>query len=285
MALIVNGEKIEDAVIQKEAERLRSDYEKAFADMDPKEREAQLFDWSKENVLERVLLSQVVNKSSEKIPPDQVEAVLARFKKQYKDQQELYKDFDVEDDEKMKEAIELMIKTDRKFDELCQDLPKPSQADIEKFYEENMEQFKSADQVRIAHIVKYVNWQTDEATAYNAIKQAQEELKNGASFEVVVDKYTDCADSGGDLGYVSRGQMVEEFEDVVFNLSIGQASDIFRTRFGFHIAKVYERKAGIIASLNEVKKEIVDDLTYQRRDEVINEFIDQLKSKAKIEEI
>ncbi|MFB0524052.1 MAG: peptidylprolyl isomerase [Phycisphaerae bacterium] len=285
MALIVNGEKIEDAVIQKEAERLRPDYEKAFADMDPKEREAQLFDWSKENVLERVLLNQAVNKSGEKIPLDQVEAVLARFKKQYKDQQELYKDFNVEDDEKMKEAIELIIKTDRKFDELCEDLPKPTQDDIEQHYEENKEQFRSADQVRVAHIVKYVDWQTDDSTAYNAIKQAQEELKNGASFEVVVDKYTDCADSGGDLGYVSRGQMVEEFEDVVFNLSIGQVSDIFRTRFGFHIAKVYERKAGIITSLNEVKKEIVDDLTYQRRDEVINEFIDQLKSKAKIEEI
>jgi len=285
MALIVNGEKIKDAVIQKEAERLRPDYEQAFVDMAPKEREAQLLDWSKENVLERVLLSQAVNKSGEKIPPDQVEAVLARLKKEYKDQQELYKDFNVEDDEKMKEAIELMIKTDRKFDELCQDLPKPSQADIEKHYEENKEQFKSADRVRVAHIVKYVDWQTDDSTAYNAIKQAQEELKNGAPFEVVVDKYTDCADKGGDLGYVSRGQMVEEFEDAVFNLSIGQVSDIFRTRFGFHIAKVYDRKPGVIASLNEVKKEIVDELTYQRRDEVINEFIDQLKSKAKIEEI
>jgi len=285
MTLLVNGEKIEDAVIQHEMERLRPDYEKAFADMDPKEREAQLLDWSKENVLERVLLSQAVNKSGEKIPPVQVEAVLARFKEQCEDLQELYKDFNVENDEKMKEAIELIIKTERKFDQLCQDLPKPLQADIEKYYEENKQQFKSADRVRVAHIVKYVDWQTDEAAAYNAIKQAQEELKNGAAFEVVVDKYTDCADSGGDLGYVSPGQMVEEFEDVVFNLSIGQVSDIFRTRFGFHIARVYDRKPGVIASLNEVKKEIVDELTYQRRDEVINEFIDQLKSKAKIEEI
>ncbi|MFQ6035881.1 MAG: peptidylprolyl isomerase [Sedimentisphaerales bacterium] len=285
MALIVNGEKIEDAVIQKEAERLRPDYEKAFVDMDPKEREAQLLDWSRENVIERILLKQELKDTRVNIPQEQVESALARLKKEYKDQQELYQDFNVEDDEKMKEAIELMIKTDRKFDELCQDLPKPSQADIEKYYEENKEQFKSAERVRVAHIVKYVDWQTDEATAYNTLKQAQEELKNGAAFEVVVDKYTDCADRGGNLGYISRGQLVEEFEDVVFNLSIGQVSDIFRTRFGFHIAKVYDRKPGLIASLNEVKKEIVDELIYQRRDEVINEFIDQLKSKAKIEEI
>lgn len=285
MALLVNGEKIEDSTIQQEAERLRPNYEKAFVDMVPKEREAQLFDWSKENVLERVLLSQAVNKSDEKIPPAQVEAVLARLKKQYKDQQELYKDFNVEDDGKMKEAIELMIKTDRKFDELCEDLPKLTQDDIEQHYEENKEKFKSADQVRVAHIVKYVDWQTDEATAYEAMKKAHDELKNGASFEVVVDKYTDCADRGGDLGYVARGEMAEEFEDVVFNLGLGQVSGVFRTRFGFHIAKVYDRKPAVIPSLKEVRKEIEDKFKEQMQQEAINEFIDQLKGKAKIEEI
>jgi len=285
MALIVNGEKIEDAVIQQEMERLRPDYEKAFADMDPKAREAQLLDWSRENVIERVVLSQELKTNGPDIPKDEVETALAKLKEQYKDQQELYKNFDVEDDEKLKESIELMIKTQRKFDQLCQDLPKPFQGDIEQYYEKNKELFKTADQVRVAHIVKYVDWQTDEATAYNAIKQAQDELRNGAAFEVLVDKYTDCADSGGDLGYVSRGQMVEEFEDVVFNLSIGQVSDIFRTRFGFHIAKVYDIKPGVIRSLKEVKKEIVDELEDLRRNEAIYEFIDRLKGKAKIEEI
>jgi len=285
MALIVNGEKIEDAEIQKEAERLRPDYERAFSDMDPKEREAQLLDWSRENVIEQVVLKQEIKNIGPEISKEQVESVLTRLKKEYKDQQELYKDFNAENDEKLKEAIELIIKTERKFEELSKDLPKPSQEDIEQYYQKNKEQFKSADQVRIAHIVKYVDWQTDEAAAYNAIKQAQDELRNGAAFEVVVDKYTDCADSGGDLGYVSRGQMVEEFEDVVFSLSIGQVSDIFRTRFGFHIAKVYDIKPGIIRSLKEAKKEIVDELEDLRRNEAINEFIDQLKSKAKIEEI
>jgi len=285
MALIVNGEKIEDAEIQKEAERLRPDYERAFSDMDPKEREAQLLDWSRENVIEQVVLKQEIKNIGPEISKEQVESVLTRLKKEYKDQQELYKDFNAENDEKLKEAIELIIKTERKFEELSKDLPKPSQEDIEQYYQKNKEQFKSADQVRIAHIVKYVDWQTDEAAAYNAIKQAQDELRNGAAFEVVVDKYTDCADSGGDLGYVSRGQMVEEFEDVVFSLSIGQVSDIFRTRFGFHIAKVYDIKPGVIRSLKEAKKEIVDELEDLRRNEAINEFIDQLKSKAKIEEI
>jgi parvulin-like peptidyl-prolyl isomerase len=82
-----------------------------------------------------------------------------------------------------------------------------------------------------------------------------------------------------------RGRMVEEFEDVVFNLGVGEVSDIFRTRFGFHIAKVYAREPATAAELKEVKAQIVETLRGQAREEAINKFIDALKSKAKIEDV
>jgi len=285
MAIIVNGERIEDSAIQQEVERLRPDYERVFADQDPKEREAQLLDWSRENVIERVLINQEAKKNGDKIPHEQLESALAKIKEQYADPQQLYKDFDAQDDEKIKKDIEVQIRIEQRLNQVCKNVPNPSQAAIREYYEENKEQFKSDERVRVAHIVKYVNWQTDEETAYRQICQAQDELKTGAAFEAVVDKYTDCADNGGDLGYVTRGQMVEEFEDVVFNLGIGQISDIFRTRFGFHIAKVYGREPGTVPGLEEVKGRITDALKDQMRSEAIDEFIDQLKSKAKIEEI
>ena len=78
--------------------------------------------------------------------------------------------------------------------------------------------------------------------------------------------------------------MVEEFEDVVFNLGVGETSGIFRTRFGFHIAKVYDKKPAAVAELKEVKAQIVETLAQQIREEAVNKFIDSLKSKAKIEQ-
>lgn len=285
MTLMVNGEKIEDSVIRQEVERLRPDYERVFTDKDPKEREAQLLDWSRENVIERVLINQEAKNKGDKIPEAQVESVLAKLKEQYEDPEQFYKEFDAKDDEKIRERIELQMRVERRLQDLCKDLPEPSRAAIREYYEKNKEQFKSSEQVRVAHIVKYVNWQTDEETAYDAIREAHNELKNGAAFEVVVDKYTDCADSGGDLGYVARGHMVEEFEDVVFHLGEGEISDVFRTRFGFHIAKVYGREPAAVRSLEEVKGQIVDALKEQMRGKAIDEFVDRLKSKAKIEEM
>ena len=285
MALIVNGEKIEDSAIKQEAERLRPDYERVFTDQDTEEREAQLLDWSRENVIEKVLINQEAEKSGDKIPPDQVQAALAKIKEQYEQPEQLYKDFNAENDEQIKKDIAKQMRIEQRIGQVCKDLPKPSPAAIRKYYEENQEQFKSGERARVAHIVKYVNWQTDEKTAYEAISQAYEELKSGVTFEVVVDKHTDCADSGGDLGFVMKGQMVEEFEDVVFNLGAGQASDIFRTRFGFHIAKVYAREPAAVASLEDVKDRITELLNEQMRSEAIDKFIDGLKSEAKIEEV
>ena len=285
MAITVNGEKIEDSTIRQEVERLRPDYERVFSDQDPKEREAQLLDWSRENVIERVLINQEAKENGGKIPEAEVESALAKLKEQYTDQEQLYKALDVKDDEEIKGYIEMQMRVEQRLNDVCKDLPKPSKSAIQEYYEENKEQFKSGESARVAHIVKYLNWQTDEETAYNAMKQAQDELKNGAAFEAVVDKYTDCADSGGDLGYVVRGQMVEEFEDVVFNLGAGEVSDVFRTRFGFHIAKVYDRKPATVPELEEVKDRIVDALEKQMRGEAIDEFIDGLKNKAKIERI
>jgi parvulin-like peptidyl-prolyl isomerase len=285
MALIVNGEKIEDSAIQQEVERLRPDYERVFADQKAEEREAQLLDWSRENMIEKVLINQEARKNGGKIPPERVQEALARLKEQYDDPEKLYKDLKVENDEQIKEEIEKQIRVEQRIEQVYKNLPKPSQADIRKYYEENQEQFKSGEKVRVAHIVKYVNWQTDEQTAYEAISRAYEELESGASFETVVDKYTDCADSGGDLGFVMRGQMVEEFEDVVFNLGAGQVSDIFRTRFGFHIAKVYVREPATVALFEDVKSRVTELVKEEMRSEALDNFIDGLKSEAKIEDV
>jgi len=284
MTLIVNGEKIEETEIQQEAERLRPRYEEVFADKDPKDRESQLLEWSRENVVERVLLRQEANDKGDEIPAEEIEAALAKLKEQYEKPEALYEALGVDGDEKIKETIELQMKTERKINEIYENAPEPSDEEALRHYEENKEQFKSDEQVRVAHIVKYVNWQTDEATAVEMITQAHDEIKNGAVFETVVDKYTDCGDSGGDLGYVMRGQMVEEFEDVVFNLSPGQVSDVFRTRFGFHVAQVYDRRPAAIPEFKEVKKQIAEELKEQKKEEVLGEYLDQLRNAATIEE-
>ena len=285
MVLIVNGEMIEDSEIRQEAERLRPNYERVFKDQNTKEKEAQLLDWSRENVIERVLINQEAKKYEGQVSSEEIESALSELKRQYGGEEQFRRQFEGMDDNKIKEDIELQIRVERMFQDVCRDLAEPLDDAVLEYYEENKEQFTSAEQVRVAHIVKHIDWQTDEAAAYETTRRAEDELKDGAVFEVLVSKCSDCPENGGDLGYIMRGEMVEEFDDVVFNLDVGEVSGIFRTRFGFHIAKVYGRKPVVVRALEEVKDEITEGIKKQMREKAIDEFIDQLRSKARIEEI
>lgn len=284
MTLIVNGQKIEEAEIKREFERLKPHYEQAFKDQNSQEQKAQLLDWSKENVIEMVLIRQEAKTNGAPISKDDLDSVFTKTKEQYADTEQFYKDFETDDEAKIKETIRTQIQVERKLEDICKDLPGPSKEDIDKFYDQNKEQFKSPEQIKVSHIIKHINWQADEAAAENVIKKALEELKEGEVFETLAQKYSDCPENGGDLGYITRGKMVEEFEDVVFNLAVGQASGVFRTRFGFHIAKLYDRKPPALTELKEVKDQIVNALQEQAKSKTIDDFIDKLKSKAKIEE-
>ncbi len=284
MAIIVNGERIEEQEIQQEAERLRPSYEQVFAEEDPQTREARLLDWSKENVIERALLRQEARNNGGDIPAADVEAAFTRLRERYEKPEEFHKDFNADSDEKIKEMIELQMKVERRINEVHAAVAEPSEGEIREHYEQNKERFKSPEQIRLAHIVKYVNWQTDEATASDAITRAHEELRSGAPFELVVNKYTDCADNGGDLGYVARGQMVEEFEDVVFNLSPGQVSDVFRTRFGFHIAKLYDRRPPAVPPLKDIRQQVAEEVREHKREQALGDYLDALRARATVEE-
>jgi len=90
---------------------------------------------------------------------------------------------------------------------------------------------------------------TDETVNADAKKTADEVLtavqKGEITFEDLAKQYSQDASaaSGGDLGYFSRGQMVQEFEDAAFALEVGQVSGLVKTQFGYHIIKLLEKVA------------------------------------------
>ena len=80
-----------------------------------------------------------------------------------------------------------------------------------------------------------------------------------------------------------NGEMVPAFEDVVFGLAPGQVSDVFQSQFGFHIAKVFEKRPAGQMELAEVREGIRERLLERARNEAIGAVVDELKKTAKIE--
>ncbi len=97
------------------------------------------------------------------------------------------------------------------------------------------------EQVRASHILVGVSPGEDETRARKEAEKLLRGVRSGADFAEMARRYSQDDNSavrGGDLGFFGRGQMLPEFEQVVFSLNPGEISDLVRTSFGFHIIKV-----------------------------------------------
>ncbi len=153
---------------------------------------------------------------------------------------------------------------------------KISDEEMKKFYDQNIDKFKTGEQIRASHILV-----ASEKEAQSILDQ----LKNGANFEELAKaKSTDSsANKGGDLGWFGKGNMVPEFEKAVFALKEGQLSGIVKTNFGYHIIKLTGIRAAGVRPFDEVKDQIKAAIMPQKQQQVFQKLKEDLKKGAKIE--
>lgn len=291
MALYVNGELIDELLISEEADRLRPQYEQVFNSEDSAEvesNEKQLMDWSRENVIERVLLRMAAMRDLE-VDEAEVEEQYAQILEQSGGEEEFIKRADIkaEDVCNVKSDIGNDLKLQRLVKKLTDGAEKPSTKQILRVFESDPERFTIPEMVRASHIVKHCEHGCDEATVAEARKELEEalkEIREKDNFAELAGKYSSCPENGGDLGFFARGQMVEEFEDIAFTMEVGEVSEVFQTQFGLHIAKVTEKRKAIPCKLEDVSEVIEKELLQEAEQKEIEKFVDAEKEKATIED-
>lgn len=254
MALLVNGEYVADRLFFEEFQRLHRDTITAQMPMEA------LREAAKEHVIQRTLLHQMAVQEGFQVSVDEVEAERRRR-------------WGSADNSicgvGILQALEVDLFIQKIGARLTKHVPRPSRAEVEKFYRANPARIHQPERVLAAHIVKNVEKPADEAKARELLEKAETELNTGKSFTKVADAHSDCSGSAGVIGWIARGEMVEEFDEVVFNLKKGERSPIFRTTFGWHIATVFDRKPAGTESLEEVRPLLSRRMFEARRKETI----------------
>jgi len=170
------------------------------------------------------------------------------------------------------------------------DQVKVTDEEVKKYYAENeAKKYKKQAQVNASHILVRSADSDSEEKKQEARKKIEQILaeakKEGADFAALAKKYSDCPSKskGGNLGFFPRtGKMVEPFAAAAFALKVGEISDIVKTRFGYHIIKVIDKKGEETITLDEVKDQIRSMLKHQKMQPLVKEFIPKLKESAKI---
>jgi peptidyl-prolyl cis-trans isomerase D len=131
-------------------------------------------------------------------------------------------------------------------------------AQIQDYYNAHKDEYRTPERVHARHILlSTANKPKDEVPKIQAQAEAlDKQVKAGGDFADLAKKNSQdpgSAQKGGDLGWVSRGQMVKNFEDAVFTLKPNEISNVVPTEYGFHIIQVLEKQPAHLQSLDEVK--------------------------------
>jgi len=276
MTLYVNSEKIGEEAIQAEVQKLRPEYERVFSDHPEAERKKQLYEWSRENVIEAALLRQAANKDEKAVPSEEIDRAYEQFVSQNGDKSG--------NEKQVKSEIAQQLRLERLIKKVTAGAKEPTEKDIQRYYDKNADRFTISESVRASHIVKHHKPDVNTDETKSQMQEILNKLHNEADFGEMASKHSDCPENGGDLGYFARGKMVAEFEDVVFAMEPGQISDVFETEFGCHIAMVTDKKPAIPCPLEDIREVIVQELRVQVGQKALEKFIDAQKVKAVIEE-
>lgn len=279
MPFFVNGEWVADSVVEAEMNAIRQPLFQSMAGQDPAAIEARVRDWARETVIERVLLRQAALREADPIPASVLDQCVHEFLGRNPAPTGCQPS---SDDPAVRRAVEARLRIARFLDSLTAKVLPPSEEEIAAHYAEHREDFGGGELLHASHIVKHVHQPADEEPALREICNAEAELHAGGSFAEIADRYSDCPGHGGDIGWFRHGEMVDEFERVVVALSPGEVSGVFRSPFGFHIAKLHERRTAPAPGLDEVRDAVRQMLHARHKERAVERFLDELRDTAEI---
>ncbi len=133
---------------------------------------------------------------------------------------------------------------------------------LHQYYDANPAAYTLTEERNANHILVQLPPDAD-AAATNAaegkIKEVLKRAQAGEDFEKLAKELSDDVGSkaeGGSTGFFGRGAMAPEFEEAAFKLKLGEISEPVRTKFGWHVIKLKDIKAGGLQAFDKVKAEV-----------------------------
>ncbi len=284
MPLTINGFKIEKEAIQQESQRLAEEVNKQFPWLDPIAKKLQAEDMAKDRIIEHRLLFEESRKKIQEPTTEEIESELRQIAKKHGGEKGFLKKFKISPSDlpNVKKEIADDMRFQRYIDSLNQQVPPVPDEEVTAIFQQNEQAYRAADQFKASHIVYHTNNGQDRNEAKRKAQDALARLQSGEPFEKIADEDSDCPGKGGDLGWFAEGYMVQEFEDVLNKLEIGAMSKVFETPFGFHIARLDDKKTGELQSLEVVGPTIRKELEKQKREAFFRTTLSTLRKAADI---
>ncbi|MCC8417190.1 MAG: peptidylprolyl isomerase [Rickettsia endosymbiont of Bryobia graminum] len=139
-------------------------------------------------------------------------------------------------------------------------------------YNKLVASLKGKEEIKVSHIL---------VETEDTAKEVQNRLKKGENFAKLAKEFSKdegSKASGGEIGYITPGQLVPEFEDKAFSMKVKEISNPVKTQFGWHIITILDKRPAQVPS----KEKVTPELTSKLGREAIQKYIADLESKADV---
>jgi peptidyl-prolyl cis-trans isomerase C len=231
-------------------------------------------------IVEKYLIMEYGNEMGIKISEDEFASSIKELKKDYPD--EVFKEKLLEnstDNISWENDLHKKLLLEKIVQKGIENIKPITFDEIQAYYNSYMDEFKHPMMARLRQIVTH--------TKEEAITII-DRLAKGEDMGELAKKYsiTPEGKDGGIMGWISKGQLEENIEKIIFSLPSGKRSEIIKSPFGYHIFEVMDRRAEGYKALPDVMKEIEAKLALQKRELSYSTWINDLKNRypIKIEE-
>jgi parvulin-like peptidyl-prolyl isomerase len=187
----------------------------------------------------------------------------------------------------LRREIERSITVQKTFDRAVTATCQVGIDEARRFFAANQDRFVMPEQLHVYAITVGVDPSANSeawASARTRAEGVRRQIQDGASFEEMARTYsTDASKTvGGDMGFVHRGTLADEFEQALRAVAVGRVSDVVKTLYGYHLVRVVEVRPPQQKTFADVGTEIRKDLTAKRCAEAKDAWIARLRAAASI---
>jgi peptidyl-prolyl cis-trans isomerase C len=228
------------------------------------------------NITEKYLIMEYGKEEGITLQDDELKSAISDIKKDYPEDTfnkmllERYIDYDTWEEELRQDLLNKKIIT-----KVFEGMPPVSFNDTLAYYESHRNEFIRPRMVQLRQIV---------TRSREDAEKILDRLAKGDAMEKLAKEYsiTPEAKNGGILGWVAKGELEENIEEIVFALPINKKSPILESPYGYHIFEVLSISDEGFKTLPEAKAEIESILTLQKREAFYGKWVEGLKNRFPI---
>ncbi|MGI8602167.1 MAG: peptidylprolyl isomerase [Verrucomicrobiales bacterium] len=281
----VNHERIDPDLIEQEFRAIKSHCE-SLGKVSCCERDPEFRNMARDNLVARVLLNQEANRRQLEVGESEIDEALGKLEAEHGGRDQFLQNLGLNpcQIDLVRDDIRNGLRVEKTLRACLGPMTEPAADEVRAFYEENIKDYMTEEEVMASHLFKQVPKVEDRQRIYNELREIRRQALKGADFDQLALEHTDKEDKLIDLGWFKQGDFMDEFSVIAFSLEEDEVSPVFASYFGFHLCKCTGRRVPTPKPFEEVQDEVRARMISEDQQRKSQSLVEQLKSRASIEE-